>query len=211
MASPPYTGLPAKHKAITDAARRVFLEHGYTHTSVDAIAAEAGVSKQTIYNHFGDKAHLFRAVMHATVAETGAGMGPPPGDDLAESDDLDRDLRRFGRQLARSVLAPDIAAMRRVLIAELDRHPELIEEWGTQGRELHRMLATAFARLNERGVVDVPDPMLAAQQLVLLTAGNAMTLSRFGTDTPPSAALDKTVDDGVELWLRAYAVRPRER
>jgi len=211
MASPSYTGLPAKHKAITDAARRVFLEHGYTHTSVDAIAAEAGVSKQTIYNHFGDKAHLFRAVMHATVAETGAGMGPPPGDDLAESDDLDRDLRRFGRQLARGVLAPDIAAIRRVLIAELDRHPELIEEWGTQGRELHRMLATAFARLNERGVVDVPDPMLAAQQLVLLTAGNAMTISRFGTDTPPSDALDKAVDDGVELWLRAYAVRPTER
>ena len=211
MASPSYTGLPAKHKAITDAARRVFLEHGYTHTSVDAIAAEAGVSKQTIYNHFGDKAHLFRAVMHATVAETGAGMGPPPGDDLAESDDLDRDLRRFGRQLARGVLAPDIAAMRRVLIAELDRHPELIEEWGTQGRELHRMLATAFARLNERGVVDVPDPMLAAQQLVLLTAGNAMTISRFGTDTPPSDALDKAVDDGVELWLRAYSVRPTER
>jgi len=211
MASPSYTGLPAKHKAITDAARRVFLEHGYTHTSVDAIAAEAGVSKQTIYNHFGDKAHLFSAVMHATVAETGAGMGPPPGDDLAESDDLDRDLRRFGRQLARGVLAPDIAAIRRVLIAELDRHPELIEEWGTQGRELHRMLATAFARLNERGVVDVPDPMLAAQQLVLLTAGNAMTISRFGTDTPPRDALDKAVDDGVELWLRAYAVRPTER
>jgi AcrR family transcriptional regulator len=178
---------------------------------VDAIAAEAGVSKQTIYNHFGDKAHLFRAVMHATVAETGAGMGPPPGDDLAESDDLDRDLRRFARRLARSVLAPDIAAMRRVLIAELDRHPELMEEWGTQGRELHRMLATAFARLNERGVVDVPDPMLAAQQLVLLTAGNAMTLSRFGTDTPPGEALDKAVDDGVQLWLRAYAVRPTDR
>jgi TetR/AcrR family transcriptional repressor of mexJK operon len=211
MASPSYTGLPAKHKAITDAARRVFLEHGYTHTSVDAIAAEAGVSKQTIYNHFGDKAHLFRAVMHATVAETGAGMGPPPGGDLAESDDLDHDLRRFGRQLARSVLAPDIAAMRRVLIAELDRHPDLMEEWGTQGQELHRMLATAFARLNERGVVDVPDPMLAAQQLVLLTAVNAMTLSRFGTDTPPSAALDKAVDDGVQLWLRAYAVRPTDR
>jgi hypothetical protein len=38
-----------------------------------------------------------------------------------------------------------------------------------------------------------------------------MTLSRFGTDTPPSAALDKAVDDGVELWLRAYAVRRTAR
>jgi len=208
MASPPYAGLPAKHKAITDAARRVFLEHGYTHTSVDAIAAEAGVSKQTIYNHFGDKARLFRAVMHATVAETRAGMGPPPGADLAEADDLERDLRSFARQLARGVLAPDIAAIRRVLIAELDRHPELIEEWGTQGQELHRMLASAIRRLNERGVLDVPDPTLGAQQLVLLTAGNAITLSRFGIDTPPDAALDKVIDDGVELWLRAYAVRP---
>jgi TetR/AcrR family transcriptional regulator, mexJK operon transcriptional repressor len=208
MTSPPHPGLPAKHQAITDAARRVFLEHGYTHTSVDAIAAEAGVSKQTIYNHFGDKATLFRAVMLATVAESGSGFGPFPHEELAESDDLDRDLRRFARTLARGVLQPDIAALRRVLMAELDRHPELFNTWGGQAQQLHGMLADAIARQTERGVLDVPDPALAAQQLVQLTAGTALMISRFGVQPPPDAELDKAVDDGIDLWLRAYRAAP---
>ena len=205
MANPDYTGLPAKHKAITDAARRIFLAHGYEHTSVDAIAAEAGVSKQTIYNHFGDKARLFRAVMRDTVAASGAGLGPPPDEELAVTDDLDGALRHFGRQFARGVLEPDIAALRRVLMAELDRHPELLAEWGTQGQPLHRMLAQAIERQAERGALDVPDPRVAAAQHVLRTAGNALTRSRFGVTRLSDAELERVVDDGVDLWLRAYA------
>src|SRR5690349_12123523 len=61
----PPTGNPRKRRAIIAAATTVFLREGYTRASVDAIAAEAGVSKQTVYNHFGDKENLFLSVTGA--------------------------------------------------------------------------------------------------------------------------------------------------
>jgi TetR/AcrR family transcriptional regulator, mexJK operon transcriptional repressor len=198
-------GQPAKRQAIVRAARRVFLAHGYTDAGVDAIAAEAGVSKQTVYNHFGDKERLFRSVMHDTLEAVGHGLGPAPSPDaLAESTDLERDLRTLGRALARSVLQEDVAALRRVLMAELDRHPELMDVWGAKGRELQRSLARAIQRQAQRGALDVADPDLAAEQLVQLTAGTTLTRTRFGVRRLSDAELARAVDDGIDLWLRAY-------
>jgi TetR/AcrR family transcriptional regulator, mexJK operon transcriptional repressor len=206
----PHTGQPAKREAITEAARRVFLEHGYSYTSVDAIATEAGVSKQTIYNHFGDKERLFRAVMEDTLRSVGAGTGPPLGDALADSDDFERDLRAFGRLLARGALREEVAALRRLLMAELDRHPELLEVWGNQGRQLLGSVTQAIERQAERGVLDVANPALAADQLFLLTAANALTHTTFGLNRLSDAELGKLVDDGLDLWFAAYrAERPR--
>jgi len=62
-------GYPAKRRAIMDAAAQAFLREGYTRASVDAIAAAAGVSKQTVYNHFGDKERLLVAVTAAIQGE----------------------------------------------------------------------------------------------------------------------------------------------
>src|SRR5215467_4416620 len=56
-----------KRRAILEAAGAAFLEHGYRGTSMDAVAAAAGVSKQTVYQHFGDKQRLFRELIEATV------------------------------------------------------------------------------------------------------------------------------------------------
>jgi TetR/AcrR family transcriptional repressor of mexJK operon len=204
MPSPVRTGLPAKRAAITDAARRVFLDHGYTHTSVDAIAAEAGVAKQTIYNHFGDKEHLFREVMHQALVATGVGSGPPPGDVLVDSDDFERALRALGRAMARGALNEEVAALRRLMIAELDRHPQLLEEWAAQGAALRDSLTRAIARQTERGVLDVPDPEVASEQFMLLTAGNALTLATFGVRRLSDAELGRIVDQGIDLWLRGY-------
>src|SRR6185437_7405244 len=52
-----------KRAAILDAAKRLFPQHGYEGTSMDAVAAEAGVSKLTVYSHFGDKDSLFREAL----------------------------------------------------------------------------------------------------------------------------------------------------
>src|SRR5580700_551953 len=61
-------GTGPKGEAISSAARRLFLREGYERTSVDAIAAEAGVSKRTIYNRYGDKETLFLSVLRETFA-----------------------------------------------------------------------------------------------------------------------------------------------
>ena len=56
-----------KRSAILDAATTLFLRNGYRGTSMDEIAALAGVSKQTVYKHFADKESLFSEIVTGTV------------------------------------------------------------------------------------------------------------------------------------------------
>src|SRR6516164_8973933 len=135
---------PAKRRAIIGAAQRVFLAQGFAGSSVDAIAAAAGVSKQTIYNHFGDKEALFRAVVRAVQSDF-AGDFHEAGleERLATSDDLGRDLRELGRRWVAVVLQEDVAALRRLVIAEQDRHPWLFDEWQQPRPALERALREA--------------------------------------------------------------------
>src|SRR5215471_1787973 len=60
------SGWQRKHDAIAAAALVLFARDGYERTSVDAIAAEAGVSKRTVYSHYGDKENLFLQVLRET-------------------------------------------------------------------------------------------------------------------------------------------------
>ncbi|TFB49546.1 TetR/AcrR family transcriptional regulator [Cryobacterium tagatosivorans] len=83
----------ATRTAIVEAAHRLMLERGYVATSIGAIAAEAGVAVQTIYNSVGSKADLLSAVLEL------AGAGP-------ESPALVPDLLR--RRVAAAVSAPEI-------------------------------------------------------------------------------------------------------
>src|SRR5580658_8576833 len=64
----PVGGSELKRSLIAQAALRLFLRDGFSRTSVDAIAEEAGVSKRTIYNHYGDKENLFLSVIRDTYA-----------------------------------------------------------------------------------------------------------------------------------------------
>jgi AcrR family transcriptional regulator len=202
-----------KRNAIVEAAKHVFLRHGYTDASVDAIAAEARVSKQTIYNHFGDKEQLFRTVIQTAQrdaeAEARGRVGADLGltlleDFLGDSDDLDRDLRTFAQRSARFALREDIAALRRLVVAEAPHHPELLAEWGRRRPELELALARAIERQTRRGVLDVPDAALAAHQFVLLILVEALMRSSFGARTLSDDELDAIVDAGVEMWLRCY-------
>jgi TetR/AcrR family transcriptional regulator, mexJK operon transcriptional repressor len=196
---------PAKRQAIIDAAQRVFLAQGYAGTSVDAIAAAAGVSKQTIYNHFGDKESLFRAVVRAVYANLADDFHEEGLEErLAASDDLRRDLRELGRRWVAVVLQEDVAALRRLVIAEQDRHPWLFDEWQQPRPALERALRGAISKQAERGALDVPDVGLAVDQLLLVVITAALTRSAYGRRHLTAAEAGQIVDAGVEMWLRCY-------
>jgi len=59
----------AKSQAILKGAIKEFLKNGYAGTSMDKVAKSAGVSKATVYSHFGDKESLFNAVMQDLVKD----------------------------------------------------------------------------------------------------------------------------------------------
>jgi AcrR family transcriptional regulator len=189
------------------AATSVFLRHGYADTTIEAIAAEADTSKQTIYNHFDGKEQLFSAAIQAVQQRVAADSMALFAANFAETGDIDHDLRLAFRLITQLIVRGEVAAFRRLVIAEQLRHPELMAEW-TQPRPSFEQ---AFAREVERqaalGTVQVDDPVLAARQLTTLVFTEAATRSRYGLYPLSDAEIGVIVDEGVDLWLRAYRAR----
>lgn len=187
---------------------RVFLREGFARASVDTIAAEAGVSKRTVYNHFEDKEHLFMSVFRSILGSVVRDFDAALDDALADSDDVERDLVSLARRWVRLFLREDAAALRRLIFAEAAHHPELIHAWWEAGAlRVNARVAAMLARLTEQGKLDVPDPDRAAQQLTLLVITPAQNLSRFGTVSLSDQEVDDIVVPSVEMFLRAYSPR----
>jgi len=204
-----HRGWPVKRRAITDAAARVFVREGFDRASVDAIAAEAGVSKRTVYNHFGDKENLFSSVIQATLDSVLEEASAVLDETLAESEDLQRDLVVFARRFVRLFLRDDVSALRRLLMAEAVRHPELLAGWLAAGRDRGTVqIARILGRLVDRGKLELPDPVRAAWQLTLLMTMEPWQQSAFGTIALSDRELDAILVPNVELFLRAHEPRP---
>jgi len=195
-----------KRQAILEAARTVFLSNGYLGTSMDEIAALAHVSKQTVYKHFVDKERLFSEIVTATVDE----IADPNTEEvlaLADTGDLERDLRRFARRQLRAVMAPRLLQLRRLVIGEAGRFPtlgRLFYERGP-GRTIDA-LARMFERLASQGALEIENPRLAAAHfnwlVMSIPLNQAMLL---GEDEPATRGqLDRYADAGVRAFLAAH-------
>ena len=173
---------------------------------MDAIAAAAGVSKQTVYQHFGDKQRLFRELVEAVVQAA----SDPVYDEvrkLADSGHLEADLRDLARRLLTLVLQPTMLRLRRLVIAEARQFPELGRTFYDlgPGRTIAALAAT-FAALRRQGRLNTNDAKLAATHfnwLVMAAPINkAMLLG--SDDRPTTREINRWADGGVRAFLAAY-------
>jgi TetR/AcrR family transcriptional regulator, mexJK operon transcriptional repressor len=202
-------GAGPKGEAIARAALRLFLRDGYERTSVDAIAAEAGVSKRTIYNRYGDKENLFLSVLRDTYAAmmttfreiAEAHLGPARA---AESTDVQQDLTAFAREVASRVTSsPERIALVRLVLAEAPFFPALIrQEAGPQ--TMSGIIAGSLARLADAGRLAISDPAEAAEHLIALTVNQINARTLFGVIPVSQAEIDRLVTGGVAAFARAY-------
>ena len=196
-----------KRRTILDAAETLFLRDGYRGTSIDEIAALAAVSKPTVYKHFADKERLFSEVVTRAVKE----VSDPVHDEvrtLKDGGDLEADLRALARRLLRMVLQPRILQLRRLVIGEAGRFPQLGRAFYEQGPgRTVDALATVFEHLAERGALRVDDPQLAAAHFNWLVMSIPLNRAMFlGDDRPPARAeLNRYADAGVRAFVAAYA------
>jgi TetR/AcrR family transcriptional repressor of mexJK operon len=164
------------------------------------------VSKQTVYKHFADKERLFSEVVTSTVNEA---SDPVYAEvlELRDTGDPAADLRDLARRQLALVMQPKLMQLRRLVIAESSRFPELGRTFYEQGpgRTIAALAAT-FERLAARGLLAVDDPNLAAAQfnwLVMSAPLNqAMLLGR--DDALTKIELERHADDGVRTFLAAY-------
>ena len=202
------TGSAQKRTAILAAARELFLADGYDRTSVDAVAAQAGVSKRTVYDYFGDKQRLLYAVVDAAwrtiVATAQRTIDATVTDDVSPAD-LERALTTFVLRLSSELVgSADYLAVQRLIHAAPGPLPAEQREAIDNAPE--EVLADRLAALGRAGLLDVPDARLATEHLIALTFGVAYNRLRT-TDTAEDPRVEPLFVEGVRTFLRAY--RPR--
>ncbi|MGW4053048.1 TetR/AcrR family transcriptional regulator [Streptomyces sp. NPDC004779] len=195
-----------KRQAIIDAALTEFLAEGYSAASMDAITTRSGVSKATIYKHFGSKERLFLAVIGGVLPKTYADLEPTHSS-IAAAPDLRSALVKLTTDWARILLRPDIMSLRRLVIGEIDRFPQLGRLWYRVSYDMNNgPLIEAFTELDARGELDAPDPRLAVQQLVAVTVGVPQLVRTFSPEAEiEEAELERVISSGVDLFLARYA------
>ncbi|MFJ1821409.1 TetR/AcrR family transcriptional regulator C-terminal domain-containing protein [Streptomyces sp. NPDC088139] len=194
-----------KRQAIMEAATGVFMEKGYSGTSMDDIAKLAAVSKQTVYKHFSDKEKLFSEIVLATTDRLD-GMIALVADVPSDADALDENLTRLARQFLAALTQPQVLQLRRLVIANADAFPALGAAWYEQGFE--RVLATlaaTFQRLTEDGLLRIDEPLLAAHHFSGLLMWIPVNQAMFhGGPQHTRADLDHYATAGVRTFLAAY-------
>lgn len=195
-------------QAIIRAATEVFLRHGYLGATTDEVAARASVSKQTLYKHFADKQHLFAEIILDTTVHVVDGLSDAVAGTLQDAQDVRKALRDLAGGFLRGLLQPDVVRLRRLVIAEADRFPEVGRAWFERGFDRTLViLGEAMRHLADRGLLhNLSDPTLAAYQFAGLVMYQPMNQVMFaGTDAPPPAdTLNHIADSAVEMFLATY-------
>ncbi len=204
----PARGHAAKRDRILSAALSVFCREGFAGASIDAIAAEAGVSRQTVYNHAGDKEGLFAAIVADITERSNAGLIGALATFPSGAVEIEAALATFGRRLVSGCLCDRNAkALLRLIHLEGRRYPDLFAFWRRNGPAFaESALAARFAALGRDGVLAIDDAALAARQFVALVTTEFQFAHLFG-DTPDDAEIERAVGAAVRTFLRAY--RPR--
>ncbi|MCB2124387.1 MAG: TetR/AcrR family transcriptional regulator [Rhodobacteraceae bacterium] len=196
-----------KFDQVLEGARTVFLRDGFEGASVDDIAAEAGVSKATLYSYFPDKRILFLEVAkqesrrQADEAEVLVKLTAPPDCVLPEA--------------ARRIIAFTVSdlglAVFRLCVAESDRFPDLGREFYASGPALVRdRLATYLNGAVARGELVIDDVYLAADQFAALCKAGIQLAVSFGVQRHYTEAERERVAKGaVEMFLARYGAKAR--
>lgn len=115
-----------KRDQIRTAAKDLFLRSGFQGTSTDAIAAQAGVSKETVYRHYARKEELFMDVVRSLTTERlHLEQWTERSTEPTSEADLRMRLQAIAQQVLETMVQPEYQAIARLLLAEVPRFPEL--------------------------------------------------------------------------------------
>jgi AcrR family transcriptional regulator len=198
---------PEKRAQILDGAARVFAADGYEGASMSRIAAEANVSKGTLYNHFPSKSALFAAYVGQECDRKLAWVFAGADHDTAPAEVL----RTLGRRFVELLISPVGRTIYRVVISEVGRFPDLARAFFEAGPA--RAIAQLSNWLREetrRGRLAVPDPDFAAEQFFTLCQTRLVLRQKLALlDAPGPGEVERVVGAAVAMFLRFYEVGER--
>jgi TetR/AcrR family transcriptional repressor of mexJK operon len=189
-----------KRQAIVETAAHHFFHHGYAATAIEQVAVDAGVSKVTIYNQFGDKRALFAAAVECECEKM---RGHFSLDAMPQGTIRER-LTAIGEAIFAFLFRPEMIQFERRIAAETEHEPAIGSAFLEAGPWRMKQGFGAWLRhASEAGELSIADPALAAEQFVSMCKGMGDLERRFGVEVTPEASRRRIVG-AVDVFLAAY-------
>jgi AcrR family transcriptional regulator len=186
--------------AIAKTAAALFVRRGYDATSMELIAAEARVARQTIYNQFESKEALFRAIVAALIDEAVMPLAAP----ARKGASARSTLLRLARSFLATTLRPSTLAVHRLVLAETARFPDLGPAiYASGAARAVSQLADFLRERHHAGELDVPHPEAAAEQFFAMVTSFQQFRALMGIQLLPRQ-IEAGARDAVSAFLRAY-------
>jgi TetR/AcrR family transcriptional repressor of mexJK operon len=207
-ALPPKTGMAdeaaCKERQILDGAAFVFARDGYEGASMSRIAAEAGVSKGTLYNYFTSKAELFSAYVRRECNRSIAMMFEAVDTSMAPAEVLSQ----IGVSMFRMLLSETALTMYRMVVAEAEKFPELAGAFYAEGPARSVAHLAAYLRsAAAKGTLRLEDPEFAAEQFFALIQTHLCMKRRLRLIAMPlQSELEHVIGQAVRMFLSTYGV-----
>ncbi len=195
--------LERKQEAIIVAAKELFLQHGFAYTTMEMVAAQAGVSIMTLYRHFRGKDVLFQAVIQRLCSQKAK-----EGKEMFWQGDPAEVLHRLGQLRLVYALNPEEIALYQVILGAREHFPEVGQMYYHLSVEkaLDR-LGAYFEELDRQESLHIPDPRLSAQLFLTLLQGQLIERARLGAEpAPTSEEIEQHIDACVTFFLAAHQV-----
>lgn len=198
----------AKRAQILAGAQRIFLQQGFAATSTDAIAAEAGVSKRTLYAYYSSKEELFADVLRGLtvenpqtrVLESVRSVEPHSPEELREA------LSMLARKFVATTMEADYLALLRTIIADSHRFPQIGEIFrSTVPEQGLREGGAMLRRAQENGVVVEGDPEVMMRMLIGPLLTYALIGGLFRPEDPPQMPEPEKIEEMVDLYIKAIS------
>ncbi|MCR9180230.1 MAG: TetR/AcrR family transcriptional regulator [Erythrobacteraceae bacterium] len=189
-----------KRRAIIEAAAQHFFHGGFAATAIEQVAADAGVSKVTIYNQFGDKRALFTAAVEFECEKMRGHFSL----DALPSGPIRERLIAIAEVMSAFLFRPEMIQFERRIAAETEHDPAIGEAFLAAGpRRMKDGFAAYLRRAVEAGELVIENAELAAEQFVSMCKGMGDLERRFGADVSPESRQSRIIG-AVDVFLAAY-------
>ncbi|GAB3380201.1 TetR/AcrR family transcriptional regulator [Spongiibacter taiwanensis] len=192
-----------KREQIIAAASALFLEQGYESCSMEEIAKLAGVSKQTLYSHFGSKEVLFSTAVEVTCARYHI------WDEFDADTHFEKRLEAFCINFSELLVSREATGVMRACIADAGRSQVAALFWQAGPAKLRRQLSEFLAQQHHLGTLHIDDIKIATTQLIAMLHSEHHTCSLLGLSDPADQAdLRAYARSCARVFIAAYETRP---
>ncbi|MEZ9236125.1 TetR/AcrR family transcriptional regulator [Shewanella sp. 10N.286.52.A9] len=199
----PRTRSEQKKATILQSAIELFCVQGFPSTSMDMVAKKAGVSKQTVYSHYGSKDELFIAAIESKCV-----VHQLTGNLLEDATNPENTIRTFAHQFGELIISDEVVAVFKTCLAHAETHPNLSKLYFDAGpKHILGLLSEYLDEVNKQGVFYFEKPHDCAVRLCLMLFGEVKLRLELGLDVSDLiAGREQYINDSVNLFLTAHRI-----